>query len=101
MLGYFERVQEFFSIAMVKRVAQTDEGGYVQTPVIPASEVGYLVPMRCGHRGKPSRNEERMLDNLIRESGFLDMPERSSEELLHNRSQEREDSSMLLRPEVQ
>ncbi len=96
MLGYFERVQEFFSIAMVTRV-QTEEG-YIQTPVIPASDVGYLVPMRCGHRGKPSRNEERMLDNLIRESGFLDMPERSSEEL--QRSKERE-NSMVLRPEVQ
>jgi len=28
--------------------------------------------MKCGHRGKPSRNEERLLENLIRESGFLD-----------------------------
>ena len=80
---------------MVERV-QTKED-YIHTPVILASEVGHLVPMRCGHRGRPSRNEERMLDNLIRESGFLDMPERSSEEL--HRSQTREDS-MLLIPDV-
>jgi|LauGreDrversion4_2_1035121.scaffolds.fasta_scaffold5149828_1 hypothetical protein len=28
--------------------------------------------MNCGHRGKPSRNEERMLDMLIRESKFME-----------------------------
>jgi hypothetical protein len=77
VLGYFERVQVFFLTAMVERVQKKED--YIHTPMILASEVGYLVPMRCGHRGKPSRNEERMLDNLIRESGFLDMPERSSE----------------------
>ena len=81
---------------MLERV-QTKED-YIQVPRILASEVGYLVPMNCGHRGKPSRNEERMLDSLIRESGFLDMPEGSSEEL--HRSHGREDSTVL-RPEIQ
>jgi hypothetical protein len=28
--------------------------------------------MNCGHRGKPSRNEERLLEIMIRESKFLE-----------------------------
>mmetsp|Transcript_16137 Transcript_16137/g.11650 ORF Transcript_16137/g.11650 Transcript_16137/m.11650 type:complete len:200 (+) Transcript_16137:618-1217(+) len=32
--------------------------------------VGDLVPLKCGHRGRPNRSEERMLDNAIRVSGF-------------------------------
>jgi hypothetical protein len=81
---------------MVERVQTKEE--YIHVPRILASEVGNLVPMHCGHRGKPSRNEERMLDSLIRESGFLDMSEGSSEEL--HRSHGREDSTVL-RPEIQ
>jgi len=33
-------------------------------------QAGFLVPMTCGHRGKPFASEEKLLDNLIKESGF-------------------------------
>ena len=40
-------------------------------PLITDKDIGHLLPLRCGHRGKPSRNEERLLENLLRESEFL------------------------------
>ena len=89
-------MQRYFQTELVKKEKVGD--GYVQVPLMTPAEIGHLVPMRCGHRGKPSRNEERMLDNLIRESGFLDHYESASEEI--HRSNDKEDS-MLLRPEVQ
>ena len=72
------------------------EGSYVYSPLMPVSEIGHLVPLTCGHRSKPSRHEERMLESLIRDSGFLDEPNQTSEEL--HRSAQDDD---LLMPEVQ
>lgn len=34
-------------------------------------DLGFLVPIKCGHRGKPNKSEERLIDNLILESGFI------------------------------
>ncbi len=48
---------------------------------MPMSSLGHLLPMKCGHRGKPNRHEERMLENLIRESGFLDRPDYQNDAL--------------------
>lgn len=39
--------------------------------VLRAEHIGHLVPVKCGHRGKPNRIEERLLENLLKESGFL------------------------------
>lgn len=36
------------------------------TLVIKDQYVGYLIPMKCGHRGKPNRIEERDLETLLR-----------------------------------
>lgn len=79
---------------MVKKVEL--DGGYIYTPLLPVSELGHLMPMTCGHRGKPSRHEERMLESLIRDSGFLDEPNQTSE-VLHRSG----DDTDLLVPEVQ
>ena len=40
--------------------------------VITDNHVGHLIPVKCGHRGKPNRIEERNLNNLLQLSGFLD-----------------------------
>ena len=40
-------------------------------PIIKGSEVGHLLPLKCGHRGKPNRTEEKILEHLLNESGFL------------------------------
>ena len=77
LLMYFERMLAFCQNDMVRKVPLGD--GFVQTPLMPESDLGHLVPMHCGHRGKPSRHEERMLDALIRDSGFLDMLDQTSE----------------------
>jgi hypothetical protein len=36
---------------------------------------GHLVLMNCGHRGKPSRMEEKRISRLLRKSGFIPMLE--------------------------
>ncbi|CDW82564.1 UNKNOWN [Stylonychia lemnae] len=36
---------------------------------------GHLVYMKCGHRGKPSRLEEKRISRLLRKSGFIPMLE--------------------------
>lgn len=36
-----------------------------------ASQVGHMVPLKCGHRGKPNRSEEKLIDNILKISGFL------------------------------
>ena len=38
---------------------------------VDGKEVGWMVPMKCGHRGKPNRSEERLIENLVGDSGFL------------------------------
>lgn len=38
---------------------------------ITSAQVGYLVPVKCGHRGKPNRSEEKMIEALLRQSDFL------------------------------
>jgi hypothetical protein len=43
-----------------------------KTLVIKDEHVGFLIPMKCGHRGKPSRIEERDLETLLRQSNFLE-----------------------------
>ena len=42
-----------------------------KTLIIKDEHVGYLIPMKCGHRGKPNRIEERDLETLLRQSNFL------------------------------
>jgi hypothetical protein len=37
-----------------------------KTLIIKDEHVGYLIPMKCGHRGKPNRIEERDLETLLR-----------------------------------
>lgn len=74
--SYFERILDFFETKLVKEVPLGDSS--VQVPLMPVSDLGHLVPIKCGHRGKPSRHEERMLDILIRDSGFLDKDENPS-----------------------
>jgi len=36
---------------------------------------GHLVLMTCGHRGQPSRSEEKRISRLMRKSGFIPMLE--------------------------
>ena len=36
---------------------------------------GHLVVMTCGHRGRPSRQEEKRISRLLRKSGFIPMLE--------------------------
>ena len=36
---------------------------------------GHLVLMKCGHRGRPSRMEEKRTSRLLRKSGFIPMLE--------------------------
>jgi hypothetical protein len=36
---------------------------------------GHLVLMTCGHRGRPSRPEEKRISRLLRKSGFIPMLE--------------------------
>jgi hypothetical protein len=36
---------------------------------------GHLVLMTCGHRGRPSRQEEKRISRLLRKSGFIPMLE--------------------------
>lgn len=36
---------------------------------------GHLVLMTCGHRGRPSRQEEKRISRLMRKSGFIPMLE--------------------------
>lgn len=45
---------------------------------------GHLVLLNCGHRGKPSRSEEKRISRLLRKSGFI-----PSIEELYKREQER------------
>lgn len=45
---------------------------------------GHLVLMNCGHRGKPSRQEEKRISRLLRKSGFIPM----LEELYGNKPEE-------------
>lgn len=71
LLQYFQKLLDFCQTKLVTKVI-TDHG-YEYKPLMPVSELGHLIPMKCGHRGKPNRHEERMLENLIRESGFLDV----------------------------
>jgi len=37
-------------------------------------EIGHLAPLKCGHRGRPSKAEEKLIENLLRESGFIYSP---------------------------
>lgn len=74
------------------------DAGYIHSPIMPVSELGHLMPMTCGHRGKPSRHEERMLESLIRDSGFLDELNQTSE-VLHRSGVDNEDTDLLV-PEV-
>jgi hypothetical protein len=36
---------------------------------------GHLVQFACGHRGQPSRIEEKRISRLLRKSGFIPMLE--------------------------
>jgi hypothetical protein len=36
-----------------------------------SKEYGHLVLMTCGHRGRPSRQEEKRISRLLRKSGFI------------------------------
>jgi hypothetical protein len=36
---------------------------------------GHLVQFECGHRGQPSRIEEKRISRLLRKSGFIPMLE--------------------------
>ena len=36
---------------------------------------GHLVQVSCGHRGQPTRQEEKRISRLIRKSGFIPMLE--------------------------
>ena len=38
--------------------------------LVTEKNVGNLVPLKCGHRGKPNRSEEKLIDHLLAESGF-------------------------------
>lgn len=39
--------------------------------LINEDDIGNLVPLKCGHRGKPNPKEEKLLDSLLRDSLFL------------------------------
>lgn len=30
-----------------------------------------MVPMKCGHKGKPNKSEEKLIENLMRDSEFI------------------------------
>jgi len=40
--------------------------------LIKEEDVGHLLPLKCGHRGKPTRTEEKVIEHLFNISGFLD-----------------------------
>lgn len=40
--------------------------------LIKEEDVGHLLPLKCGHRGKPTRTEEKVIEHLFSISGFLD-----------------------------
>lgn len=49
---FFSQVSESLEIVISKNL-------------INENHVGHLVPLKCGHRGKPNRSEEKLLENLI------------------------------------
>ena len=62
--SYFEGLYNYMKIDLYEADGKT--------LVIKDKHVGFLLPMKCGHRGKPNRIEERDFENLLRQSGFLD-----------------------------
>jgi hypothetical protein len=55
---------------------------------------GHLVYLKCGHRGKPSRSEEKRISRLMRKSGFIPMLEDLSYEALHHVLQKQKDADI-------
>lgn len=47
------------------------------------AHVGHLFPMKCGHRGKPNASEEKLLENLLRASQFMNIHIDEPLELVH------------------
>ena len=47
----------------------------INKDIITDKHVGHLIPMKCGHRGKPNSIEERLLENVLRHSGFMELNE--------------------------
>lgn len=50
-----------------KEVNQSRNDDFKRTPQ------GHLVQFACGHRGQPSRIEEKRISRLLRKSGFIPM----------------------------
>ncbi|CDW87850.1 UNKNOWN [Stylonychia lemnae] len=46
----------------------------VRTNKVSYEHIGYLVPLKCGHKGRPNRAEEKLLENVLRESNFVYNP---------------------------
>ncbi len=44
--------------------------------IITENNVGTLIPVKCGHRGRPNRGEDKIIETLLTTSGFLQINER-------------------------
>lgn len=69
----YECFNELLAIQQVK--ANKTYTGNEKNDDYEAIKEGHLVMMKCGHRGRPSRMEEKRISRLLRKSGFIPMLE--------------------------
>jgi len=65
----FQQEQFRFLLKVQKDKEETLKDDFVVT------QRGHLVQFGCGHRGQPSRIEEKRVSRLLRKSGFIPMLE--------------------------
>lgn len=64
--------------------------------IIKESDIGHMVPMKCGHRGRPNKSEEKLLDHLLRDSNFINQKSHLDEDPhFHLRASDEYISSLL------
>ena len=64
----------------------------IKDNLISETNVGHLIPLKCGHRGKPNASEERLLEYLLRHSDFME-PIKQTENLKHSKDKREVDTT--------
>ena len=70
--SYHNQFSKFlkFQSQIFTKLLKVQEKNNLDSAVILRDE-GYLVQFACGHRGQPSRIEEKRVSRLLRRSGFI------------------------------
>lgn len=63
-----------------------------------SEKVGHLIQLKCGHRGRPNHAEEKLIENTLRDSGFIYNPNRMVQSVREENAEEQLEETIIRKP---